>query len=176
MHRQGLPIYLPPPPGDLSHRWWFLFLADAWTIEELQEIIAVAAETPGTICGIRAGHWWTGFIRFPIRTALRVELNDLRLDGMLRVTQLSKGLPAKPLTYLPEETFSALISTLTVNRKLFFPWQQKGQGRYRSIVHAFLEILERAHLPHSEQELLRKLRRTRAAMADGLTETDFACN
>lgn len=136
---------------------------EAWSIDQMSALITAAYETPGEVCGIAAGVWWSALILSLYDTGLRIgALMDVRADwldmktGWIKVPAESQKQNADQVFRLHGDTlgfFAAMPST----REMLLPWPF---GVHGPLTRRLRLILKRAGLPTTRRDLFHKLRRT----------------
>ena len=139
---------------------------DAWTLEELEFILAAAAAEPGDVCGIAAGRWWPAFLLTLYDTGLRFNALTQRTTSDLDTKAGWMTIPASDqkqgkaqVLKLHDDTLQLIAATEPDSRTWLFPWPYRCHKKIRD---HFRAILQRAGLPHGNRDLFHKLRRTAA--------------
>lgn len=150
---------------------------EAWSQEELADILAAAREQTGIVGGLPAADWWFALLLTLYETGLRIqatlELKTTDLDfksGWLTIPADHQKQKAEQVYPLHAETLEALLRTEPQQRIQLFPCSmQPGTLRKQ-----YREILQRAGLPHGRRDLFHKLRRTSATFVANAIDEDAA--
>jgi integrase len=143
---------------------------EAWSVRQIEMILAAAAQTPGTLCGIPACHWWPALILTLYDTGLRIaavlklRTHDLSDERWLTVPAGIQKNKAEQVFGLAEDTMAAILATDPHRREWLFPWPFDSEGNYGRLQKHYSKILVRAGLPHGRRDKFHKIRRTSATL------------
>ena len=134
----------------------------AWTVEDCNRLFSTAANWPGMVGDIPAGQWWLSLLLTVYYTsarigALRGTTTDCYTSGAGLLVRKQKN--HQPQWYaLPPTCCEAIDITLSVERKLLWPWPHCP----RYLWTCFRRIVEAAGLPSPKtgRHLFHRLRRT----------------
>ena len=156
---------------------------EAWTMEQLGQILASCQQEKGSVAGIPAGTFWYALVLFLYVTGLRKNAAlNLRVEHMhfasgtvLVPAELQKQF-ADQAFKLTDACVQALAATFPPDRDLLFPWPKDRfkTSSWRCITIAFRQIILRAGLPATSKDLFHKLRRTTATHLANSQGLDFA--
>ena len=142
-------------------------LAVAWTIDEMERLLAACRATHGRLLGIPAGKFWEAIISLMFDTGLRrAPAMAIRLDEIdfkthvLRVPSERMKNGVEQIFWLSDRTMAAILATIPPARTLLFPWPWKSG---KSLENRLRHILGRAGLPCTRRDLFHRLRRTCAS-------------
>lgn len=151
-------------------------LPEAWSTAEVSRLLAAAAETPGSLCGIPAGPYWVALILTLYDTGLRItalmsaRCEQLSAEGWLSIPAEDQKQDADQAFRLHPDTLAAIRVTRPESRELLFPFPYSLEQRH-PIRERYREILKRAGLACGRRDLFHKLRRTSAtAVCDAFDE------
>lgn len=139
----------------------------AWTVEQLERLVAVARAQRGWMAGIPAGRWWYALHLVCWDTAERIgaimqipwAAVDLARGWLLVDASIRKGKASDEVYRLGSDTIEALRLIENPVRELVFPWDQTDSYlwlRYESILRA-------AELPVGRKYKFHALRRSVAS-------------
>jgi|GEM_PF-938606 len=150
-------------------------LPEAWSVEQVQRIIAAARTAGsrrrqrGTGCPVPPRLFWPAFILVAYDTGLRANalrsIERTHLDWETRWLKAPAEVQkqnADQVFRLHPETIDALKEMNSEDCKLLFPWRENPNGGSKEFYQAYRRILKAAGLPASKRDLFHKLRRTSA--------------
>jgi integrase len=137
---------------------------EAWMTDEMERLLAAAAQEKTLYAGVPASLWWTALLLLAYDTGERAtSLVSLRWENVrgchvLFRAEDRKGRRRDILREISVHTADALLA-IKGDRDLVFPWP-----RHRSYLWKRLEIiLERAGLPSGRKDKFHRIRRTTAS-------------
>lgn len=140
-------------------------IPDAWTLSQLNAMVAAAGRAPGTYPnGIEIAAFWSTFVRAGYDTALRlsdllgIRFDQIGPDGQISLVQRKSGLPIS--VWLSAPTVEAIRHTRPPIRPLVFAWPYRRRAIWE---HWRKYVLQPAGLPTGRREGPQKLRRSSAS-------------
>jgi integrase len=139
---------------------------EAWSVAQVGKLLAVAAETEGTVYGFRASIYWPALLLLIYDTGLRIKAvmslktTDLDLEtGWVKAHWATQKQKADQVLPLFKDTVALLrqMETEQPGRELVFPFPLKAPS---SLTDRLRLLLQRAGLEHGRRDLFHKLRRT----------------
>lgn len=162
--RRKLIAELPePPPVRVPRR-----IPQAWTIDQVEAILAACRREAGTVAGLPASRWWPGLILLIYDTgcrvgaALGVRWVDLSIpDRCVLLRAETQKQRADQWHTLSDQTIAAVAALQRSAAAPVFPWPWGRGPLYRR----FRQILRVAGVPHGPGHggLFHRLRRTTAS-------------
>ena len=144
----------------------FRRLPTAWTMGEMDAILAAAAATHGSIGPYPAGAYWTALVLLlfdtglRLRAALSIERGNVDLStGWLSVLAETQKQKVEEKHRVTMQTTDALRAIWLPPRGLLFPWPFEKKQVWPKL----REILHCAGLPTTRRDLFHKFRRTTAS-------------
>jgi integrase len=143
-------------------------LPEAWTVDEVQVILAETLRESGTIDALPANRWWYSLLLAiyycggRVGAVIRTEPVDLLLDQraiILRAANQKQR--ADQYLHLPDQVIAAVAPIYGSRRKRVWPWPYCVRTLHRR----FRRLLERAGVRYGQGKggLFSKLRRTHAS-------------
>ena len=143
-------------------------LPEAWTVDEVQLILAEAIREPGSIDGVPANRWWYSILLTIYYcggriSAVRKTVPEDFLFGQRAIILRSEHQKqnADQYLHLPDQVVAAVAALHCDGRKLIWPWPFHSTTLYSR----FRAILQRAGVRYGQGHggLFHKLRRTHAS-------------
>lgn len=168
--KRHIPEFLDIPPLAPA-----IVSPQCWRIEQLQQLLKAARETPGKIGNTPAGIFWHAIITFAMYSGERTEATLsarwewLTPDGWLRIPASVRKGRKKPANYkLPRvvlDEFEKLRPFTEATGTIFFI-QQKGCWQNGPFYRHYDKLLKRAGLPTGRRWKLQCIRRTFATLLE----------
>jgi integrase len=170
-HGDGLVPELPRHVPKLKER---RTLPEAWTVAEIERILAVARMQRGCICdgcGVERRYWWPSLLLMLYTTGVRVGASlqirpaDISLSDRYLVLRAEVQKDARPkFCRLSDQSVAAIASVYDPSRDRVWPWPFTEQYLYRS----FKRILRQAGVRYGRGRggLFHKLRRTSGSLIE----------
>lgn len=152
-------------PRDVARCREPLHLPEAWSADQVERLVAQCRETPGTVAGLPARHWWSSlvitvyWIGSRISATRQVASADCNLaERYLIVRAGSPKQTADQLHRLPDQAVAAIAAHYDRSRQLIWPWPFHRNHFWK----AFRRIVEASGIPapRGHCQLFHRLRRT----------------
>jgi integrase len=154
-------------PRDVDKARTPKLLPRAWTVEQFGRLLTAAAETPGSVQGVPARHWWPAVLLVAFDTGARVgAILQLRCQdfdaatGFVTLRAETQKQNADQIIRLHPETVAAIRRTNPEWRDQLFP----AFASKNYLIRKLREILGRAGLPSGRKDLWHRFRRTTATL------------
>lgn len=138
----------------------------AWTVDELQLLMAAIEKQPGSVCGAPARLWWRSLVGLILDSGERIgaisrlERKHFHKTHVLVPASLRKGNTRDRLYSLSESTQADVSLLIALTRSdLLFPWDKSKTLIYKH----YGRILENAGLSTDYRSKFHRLRRTVAS-------------
>jgi len=143
-------------------------LPEAWTVDDVQLILAEVIKEPGQIDGVPANRWWYSLLLTiyycggRITAVRKTSPQDFLLDQraiILRAEHQKQS--ADQYLHLPDQVVAAVAVIYSDRRQLVWPWPYHD----RTLFKRFARILRRAGVRYGQGRggLFQKMRRTHAS-------------
>ncbi len=149
-----------------------------WSIGELNRILASARTMPDDVAGLPAGDWFNALCLLLLDTGISVAeaLAVTHADYDRAAGQLAAGVGVfqlHPLTIAALQRLPSRAEIPDPRATTLLPWPlDGGEPPFHMLLRAFRRLLFRANLPHTTQNLFRRLQITAAAVPDVLDQVD----
>lgn len=139
-------VQKPPRPRLIRHLTEEISPPEAWTWDQVGELVSTAATVRGEVDGISAADWWVSLILTVFWTGCRIGAllktpSSAYHDGRLIVRE-SKTRKSQ-VRFLPESCCQIIDATNPHDRELLWPWPHDRRWLYRK----FRRIVTAAGLP-----------------------------
>ena len=161
----------------------------AWSDEQLAQLLAEAAKTQGTICGMPAGHWWVALILTiyacgpRLTSIMKLRWSELYLAEKLVLfrAETTKSGKDKLLGY-SDRIAAALWRIQHPQRERVFAWpfdpgsaRDDYTGNWQTLRRHLTRMQRRAGLPIDAKSKFHRLRKTTATVIADVFGEDEAC-
>lgn len=147
-------------------------LPEAWSVDELDRLLTVAASIEGKVGEIPASLFWPALLLTAIETGLRksalMSLQVRHFDaerGWVRALAEDQKQKADQDLPISEQTVRLILATQPAGRELIFPWPFTDPHTLDVRLRA---LLRQAGLPHDRRSLWHRFRRTAATFTADL--------
>ena len=157
-------------------------LPEAFSVEEISRLLAVAETAEETVCGIPSKHFWYSFVLalydtgFRVSALLQLRTTDLDLERRYvkarHGTQKGANDQSQPISQALADRLR--LTYLDGPRDLVFPWPYKE--RRRTVTKRLRLLLRRAGLPHGPKNLAHSIRKSHATYLFDSAGSDATVN
>ena len=157
--------HVDQPPRDVPKCHEPQRIPRAWTVAEVEALVAACRKEPGEIAGIAARYYWPSLVLAVYNTGARISaLRSVRCadcnlaERCLIVRHASQKQRRDRLFWLTDQTVAAIASHYNEARELVWPWPLHPDRLWKR----FGQIVERSGIPDNRRhcDLFYKLRRT----------------